>query len=373
MASLPLPLIGIHLLVLLAACGDAASAERVPPRPAPTSTSLPSPAPTSTSLPNPTATSTGSSRAAPSATLIPSPTPTNITAPAALPMGYPLGYAGRPPGDGFFIRHGFTTENTWYNPGYWHTGEDWYAVAGETGGTPVLAIADGRVVYAGSNYPGRVVIVEHSPPDAALLYSMYGHLDFALAVSEGQSVRRGQALGTVLLRDDGVPSHLHFEIRDFLLRDEVNGAQPRYNFRCGPRCPPGPGYWPINAPELPTALGWRTPAHLIQARPASLPARVVVASEPLTPATPLYSGPPDLGAPLGRDLALRPGTGYILRDVWSGPNAGQGSSAMAYQVWYQLELADGELAWVQAIRPWDFETGSDGRPSSARIDLLVQE
>src|SRR5215207_5678363 len=43
----------------------------------------------------------------------------------------PIGMPGKPPGDGFFIRHGYTSENTWYNPGYWHTGEDWYALEGD--------------------------------------------------------------------------------------------------------------------------------------------------------------------------------------------------------------------------------------------------
>ncbi len=37
---------------------------------------------------------------------------------------YPLGIPGRALGDGFFIRHTFTSENTWYLPNYWHTGED---------------------------------------------------------------------------------------------------------------------------------------------------------------------------------------------------------------------------------------------------------
>ena len=37
---------------------------------------------------------------------------------------YPIAWPGELPGDGFRIRHGYATENTWYNPGYWHTGED---------------------------------------------------------------------------------------------------------------------------------------------------------------------------------------------------------------------------------------------------------
>ena len=41
---------------------------------------------------------------------------------------------------------------------------------------------------------------------------------------------------------------------------------PRYDFRCGANCPPGPGYWPIDAPDLPSDLGWRNPTHTINRR-----------------------------------------------------------------------------------------------------------
>src|SRR5436853_319589 len=101
------------------------------------------------------------------ATALPTPPPAPVL------FSYPIGIPGQPLGDGFFIRHGMQAENTWYNPGYWHTGEDWYAIAGDTAGANVYVIADGAVVYVGGNYPGRVVIVRH----AGDLYSMYGHLD----------------------------------------------------------------------------------------------------------------------------------------------------------------------------------------------------
>ena len=73
-------------------------------------------------------------------------------------------------------------------PGWLHTGEDWYLPEAETGGMGVYAAAAGEVVFAGSEYPGLVVIVEH--PDG--LYSMYGHLDYALAVEAG-SIRRARS------------------------------------------------------------------------------------------------------------------------------------------------------------------------------------
>src|SRR5215203_1283057 len=210
---------------------------------------------------------------------------------AAPAYSYPMGFPGRPLGDGLLVRHGYATENTWYNPGWLHTGEDWYLPDGETGGMGVYAAAAGDVIFAGSEYPGLVVIVEH--PNG--LYSMYGHLDYALAVEAGQSVERGQLLGTVLNRTDGLaPSHLHFELRTFFTTPEVNGNAPRYGVACGVDCPPGPGYWPIDAPEHPSAMGWRNPTHVINRRawPDGIPAAAeVVLAETAPDAITLWSAP----------------------------------------------------------------------------------
>ncbi|HEY1015221.1 MAG TPA: M23 family metallopeptidase, partial [Herpetosiphonaceae bacterium] len=192
----------------------------------------------------------------------PAAAPSATPQPAEQRWDYPIGKADGIPGDGFYIRHGYAAENTWYNPGYWHTGEDWYAQAdAETAGAEVYAAAAGTVAYVGGNYPGRVVIISHGE-----LFSMYGHLDPAVLVAEGQAVERGTPLGLVLRRGDAVPNHLHFEVRRFLTTAAVNGASPRHPFRCGPGCPPGPGYWPIADPEPPAALGWRNPTHAIAGR-----------------------------------------------------------------------------------------------------------
>ena len=184
-------------------------------------------------------------------------------------FSYPIGLPGRPLGDGFFIRHGYACENAAYYPGLLHTGENWYAIEGNAAGAGIYAVAAGTVVFAGYDYPGRVVIVRHEPD----LYSMYGHLEYDLAVEQDQTVERGQLLGTVLARTDDLDrSHLHFEIRTFLTVDAINGDTPRHGFTCGFRCPPGPGYWPIDAPEHPSELGWRNPTHAI-ARRAFRPTR----------------------------------------------------------------------------------------------------
>jgi murein DD-endopeptidase MepM/ murein hydrolase activator NlpD len=319
---------------------------------------LPSPAPSAT----PTASFTATP--APSATL--SSTPSLTPQPPVARFSYPIGVAGQALGDGFYARHGALAENTWYNPGYWHTGEDWYAVEGDTAGAQVYAVAEGEVVYVGSNYPGRVVIVRHADD----LYSMYGHLDPAVQVQVGERLGRGALLGTVLRRGDSVPNHLHFEIRTFLTAEAVNGDAPRYGFRCGVRCPPGPGYWPIEAPDLPSEQGWRIPAHVIAQRmyPPDAPSplgEVVVASQLIAPAAEIWSGPPDdatrslLGV-----LALEPGARYPLLQIHAGPEASRATSALAYQLWYAIGLPEGRSGWVQAALPSAAETGGDGRPSS---------
>ena len=283
---------------------------------------------------------------------------------------YPMALPGRPPGDGFLIRHGFTTENTWYFPDHWHTAEDWYALAGDTAGAPVVAIAAGEVVYVGSNYPGLVVIVRHE----AELYSMYGHLDPVVTVEVGETVVRGATLGTVLFRGDDVPNHLHFEVRTFLTTTEVNGAAPRYGFACGVECPPGPGYWPIDAPEHPAAIGWRNPTHVIARRsyvgalPAS--AEVVVATGAAAAAT-LWSRPDyQTGAEPVGTLPLTAGNRLPLLAIVAGREAARESGADAYRVWYQIALPDSDRAWARAAIPSTNDTDSDGRPSSVRFDLL---
>ncbi len=258
-----------------------------------------------------------------------------------------------------------------YHHGWLHTGEDWYLPEEETGGMGVYAVAAGEVVFAGSEYPGLVVIVQH--PDG--LFSMYGHLDYALAVEPGQSVERGQLLGTVLTRTDGLaPSHLHFELRTFFTTPEVNGNAPRYGVACGFDCPPGPGYWPLDAPEHPSAMGWRNPTHVINRRawPVGIPEGIeAIVSEAAPASTPLWTAPSDSGAAqvIG-DVPLNPGDRYPLLAIDAGEEDALGTSAEAYRLWYQIALPDGSESWVQAAVPVDYDTGSDGRPSSVRFDLL---
>lgn len=82
------------------------------------------------------------------------------------------------------------------------------AIAGKAG-DPVLAAADGRVVYAGSGLRGygNLVIVKHNN----VFLSAYAH-NQTLLVKEDQVVRRGQKIAE-MGSTDAERVQLHFEIR----------------------------------------------------------------------------------------------------------------------------------------------------------------
>lgn len=284
-------------------------------------------------------------------------------------FGYPMADPGRVAGDGFVVRAGYACENLPAFPGWWHTGENWHRLAGESAGAAVIAVADGEVVFAGYDYPGPVVIVRHAPD----LLSQYGHLDYALEVAAGDRVTRGQRLGTVLARNDA-PSHLHFELRTFFQQSRVNGDTPEYGVNCGFDCPPGPGYWPMIAPEHPSDLGWRNPVHVIARRawPDGVPAGTeVVVAAGVEADIPLWSVPVGRSdaIPLG---ALPPlaGDRFPLLAIDAGDEADRGTSAEATRLWYRLALPDGSEGWAQAAAPSFDKAGSDGRPSAIRFALL---
>jgi lipoprotein NlpD len=82
------------------------------------------------------------------------------------------------------------------------------AISGKAG-DPVLAAADGRVVYAGSGLRGygNLVIVKHN----ATYLTAYAH-NQTLLVKEDQAVRRGQRIAE-MGSSDAERVQLHFEIR----------------------------------------------------------------------------------------------------------------------------------------------------------------
>ena len=90
-------------------------------------------------------------------------------------------------------------------------------------GTPVLAAADGIVVFAGNDkqvalawvpdFYGNVVVIAHQFPSLSqLVFSLYGHLS-AFNVSVGQQVKVGDQIGQVGSTGKAIGSHLHFEVR----------------------------------------------------------------------------------------------------------------------------------------------------------------
>ena len=76
-------------------------------------------------------------------------------------------------------------------------------------GTPVYAVADGRVERSGwSGAYGNLILLDHGEG----LESLYGHHNRNL-VAEGQRVRRGQVIALVGHTGNATGDHLHFELR----------------------------------------------------------------------------------------------------------------------------------------------------------------
>ncbi len=146
----------------------------------------------------------------------------------------------------------------------YHAGEDLYAgPAGSSVSTEnaeVRAVADGVVVFAPSvfNYPGFVVIIEHTLRSGEKVYSVYAHLKGPLNVVAGQQVERGQLLGKVMYfaytgnypqyHPSGDDSHLHFEIRQFYSGTSIYPYP--YNYCNKPGNVPGVGYTYPSGPDV---------------------------------------------------------------------------------------------------------------------------
>jgi murein DD-endopeptidase MepM/ murein hydrolase activator NlpD len=76
-------------------------------------------------------------------------------------------------------------------------------------GTPIVASAAGRVLYAGSiSGYGLIVVIQH----AGGIATAYAH-NSSNTVSQGQSVAQGQTIGAVGCTGRCFGDHVHFEIR----------------------------------------------------------------------------------------------------------------------------------------------------------------
>ena len=77
------------------------------------------------------------------------------------------------------------------------------------GGTPVRAIADGRIAFAGEQFfGGRSVVIDHGGG----VFSVYYHLK-EFSVAEGQEIARGERIGSVGATGRATGPHLHFGVR----------------------------------------------------------------------------------------------------------------------------------------------------------------
>lgn len=203
----------VGLLILATACSPAAAATPAAVFPSP------NPANTSTPLPTiPTA-----SAPARTATLSATPTadgfrPLDCTVEACTLAGNfwlqrPIAPPAQQAADGSYL-YG-TSQN---GQRIVHSGVEFYNASG----TPVLAAADGRVIYAGNDevtsfapwlrFYGNLVILEHAAPDGSLFYSLYAHLS-EIDIQQGGQVRAGQVIGKVGMTGSAIGSHLHFELR----------------------------------------------------------------------------------------------------------------------------------------------------------------
>ncbi|WP_028103831.1 M23 family metallopeptidase [Pseudoduganella violaceinigra] len=78
-------------------------------------------------------------------------------------------------------------------------------------GTPVYAVADGRIAKLFASRPGGLTIYQFDPAEKFSYY--YAHLDhYAAALKEGQQVKRGDLIGYVGASGNADPAapHLHF-------------------------------------------------------------------------------------------------------------------------------------------------------------------
>lgn len=136
-------------------------------------------------------------------------------------------YAARP--------QGFGVRGFYYDNYPTHNDNDYYAIDftryrqyvpydNLSGGTPVLAVADGTVtalrgsLASGNSSDHNFVRVEHLDPDTgrSRFYSRYLHLSGPnqLSVSMGANVKTGYQLGKMNDTGTSVVDHLHFSIHD---------------------------------------------------------------------------------------------------------------------------------------------------------------
>ncbi|MAU10942.1 MAG: hypothetical protein CL607_14060 [Anaerolineaceae bacterium] len=175
-----------------------------------------SPTPPATQTPLPSPTTQGDVSAAASLTLAPSP-----TVPAVIDtywLSRPISRSDDPDRIDYIDRT-YPYGGTQFSTREVHLGVEFV----NKRFTPILAAAEGIVLFAGSddeiqvgpvrNYYGNVIVVQHQflGVDEAV-FTVYGHLQDVL-VETGQTLSRGERIGRVGDTGIAVGPHLHFEVR----------------------------------------------------------------------------------------------------------------------------------------------------------------
>ena len=176
----------------------------------------------------------------------------------------------RPDADGYYKSRGFRAGG--------HLGEDWLGDGGSSHslGLPVFNIGDGVVLLARDVHVawGNVVVIRHAYFEAKKVQfvdSLYAHLD-RIQVKEGDTVSRGQQIGTIGNNHGMYPSHLHFELHKNLnvgvnhtgfAKTLINYWVPtdfivkRRNLPGGPRT----AAFPRTHFDIPSPWSWNRKAH----------------------------------------------------------------------------------------------------------------
>ena len=183
-----------------------------------TPTAPPSPTATVTATPSPTATPRPTRTPRPTAT--PTPTPTGLPV-LGTPRGEDHYWFARPiaADNNDVVSHFYPYGSTARGRYQVHHGVEFENPTG----TPVLAVAPGRVVVAGSDqeavyglfpdFYGNLVVIRHDRTwHGQPVFTLYGHLS-RVHVQVGQRVETGQLIGEVGESGIALGPHLHFEVR----------------------------------------------------------------------------------------------------------------------------------------------------------------
>lgn len=133
------------------------------------------------------------------------------------PLIWPVGDGTLTGGDNYYVSQGFNTSYTdgFYNSytGSWTYGHDGLDISGngfDDCGEPVLAAADGTVVFADAvSGWGNMIRIQHTI-SGETLYTLYGHLE-SITVTSG-TVVQGQEIGTIGNGGVSTGCHLHFGV-----------------------------------------------------------------------------------------------------------------------------------------------------------------